>query len=141
MPLIRCPHHHPKSLEEFYSEKLQGGEVDAAIGVAMLEIILRINDIFKESTIYGSTSLYQLKLLSDDCDKSPWYVSIISSGPETSWIEYLLPEHRQPWPGTWVRGEVHSYDELIKCIIIAMTECGGWPDNEELKRVYASLVK
>lgn len=99
--------------------------MDAAIGEAMLEIIRRINDIFKQTTIYGSTSLYQLKLLSDDCDKSPWYVSIISSGPETCWIEYLLPEHRQPWPDTWVRGEVHSYEDAVKSIIIAMTNVGA----------------
>ncbi len=105
----------------------------------MLEIIRRFNKIFKETTIYGTTSLYQLKLLSDNCDHSPWYVSIISSSPEYSWVEYLIPEDKQPWPSTWVRGEVNSHDELMKCVIIAMKESGGWPDNEELKELYAQI--
>lgn len=105
----------------------------------MLEIILRFNEIFKETTIYGATSLYNLQLLADKCDQSPVYVSIISSGPEHSYVEYLIPEDKQPWPDTWVRGEVGSHEAVIKGIIIAMTESGGWPDNEELKKLYAAL--
>lgn len=137
MPLIRCPHHHHKSLEQFYTEISMGG--DDAIGKSMLEIIRRINDLFKEATIYATTSLYQLKLLSDNCGQSPWYVSIISLSPEYSWVEYLIPENEQPWSNTWVRGEVNSHDELTRCIIIAMTKSGGWPDNKELKEHYAQI--
>lgn len=85
------------------------------------------------------TSLYHLKLLAEDTYQSPWYISIISSGPENTWIDYMLPEQQQPWPNARVKGETASHDEAIKYIIIAMTESGGWADNEELKRLYASL--
>ena len=137
MPLFRCSDQPSKNLEEFYTEISMGG--DEGIGNSMLEVIQRINDIFKETTIYGLTSLYHLKLLAQDTYQSPWYVSIISSGPELSYVDYLLPEDKQPWPDARVKGEVRSYDELIKCIIIAMIESGGWPDNEELKERYAQI--
>ena len=137
MPLVRCSDQPSKSLEEFYTEISNGGDVD--IAASMLEIIRRINGLFKETTIYGLTSLYHLKLLAEDTYQSPWYISIISSDPENTWIDYMLPQHQQPWPNARVKGEAASHDEAIKYIIIAMTESGAWADNEELKRLYASL--
>lgn len=137
MPLIRCSDQRSKTLEAFYAEIAAGGDVELA--GSMLEIIRRINGLFKETTLYGLTSLYHLKLLAQDTYQSPWYVSIISSGPELSYVDYLLSEDEQPWPDARVKGEVSSHDELINYIIIAMTECGGWPDNEELKQLYAQI--
>lgn len=138
MPLIRCSDQCSQTLEEFYTER-SVSDADRPIGSSILEIIRRMNETFKETTIYGLTSLYHLELLSQDTYKSPWYVSIISSGADLSYVDYLLPEDNQPWTNARVKGEARSYDELMAYIIIAMTECGGWPECNELKRLYASF--
>jgi hypothetical protein len=68
-----------------------------------------------------------------------WYVSIVSSGPDNCYVDYLMPEDKQLWPDSRVKGEADSYEELMKYIVIAMTESGGWPDNAELKELYAQI--
>lgn len=139
MPLIKCSQ-KDKTLEEFYKE-VSIEEPSLHIGESMLALIDLINKTFVKTTIYGSTSLRHLILHADQDCNSASYVSIISGGPKDNFIEYTIPENKQPWPNTVVRGEANSYDKVIKCLIIAMKESEGWKNNEELQRLYSEIVK
>ena len=138
MPLIKCSQ-KDKTLEEFYKE-VSIEEPSHHIGESMLTLIGLINKTFVETKIYGSTSLRNLKLHADQNCDSASYVSIISGGPKDNFIEYAIPENKQPWPDTVVRGEADSYEKAIKYLIIAMKESDGWKNSEELKRLYSEIT-
>ncbi len=146
MPLIRCSEQKRLTLEEFYKEFIPN-KIDtfADVGTPMLNVLKLINDTFKETTIYGLTSLATLLLLNRDSSMSPWLVAL--NGLETSpngqrneyYIEYLMSTDKQPWPDAKIKGGTTSLDELRKYIIIAMFESKGWPDSNELTELYKSI--
>lgn len=136
MPLIKCSDQKQQTLEEFYTWLVPDKITTFAdLGTPMLKVLKLLNETFKDTVIYGLTSHSSLILLSKDTYRSPWYVAI--NGLDTEYyIEYLIPENKQPWPNAYVKGSTTSLDELKKYIIIAMTESKGWEDSNELKKMY-----
>lgn len=146
MPLIRCSEQKRLTLEEFYKEFIPN-KIDtfADVGTPMLNVLKLINDTFKETTIYGLTSHATLLLLNRDSSLNPWFVAL--NGLETLpngqrneyYIEYLMTSDKQPWPDARIKGATTSLGELRKYIIIAMYECKGWSDSDEITELYKSI--
>jgi hypothetical protein len=134
MPIIRCSDQNNQTLGQFYSDS--DDQQTREIGAAMLSIIKLLDTKFKETTIFGLTSLYRLNLLANDTYKSPWYVSFITDG-KNFYIDYLVPESQQPWKHARISGEAESFEQAYKYILIAMTKSGGWADNIELHKLLA----
>lgn len=140
MPIIRCSEQKSRTLEKFYNDaKASDESTISGIGKVMLLIIDEINKTFTTTKIYGLTSHYRLFLLSADNGRTPWFVSIIALNSKNIYIEYLLPENKQPWADARVRGEASSIQEAMKYLIIAMTESQGWINNEELAALYQQI--
>ena len=138
MPITRCSEQSRCSLEEFYQEVSANKVYDpVGVGDAMLQLIAVINNLFKQTHIWGLTSHARLILQSTDDSASDWYVTLSSSGNEYYYIEYLLPVDKQPWSNAQVKGGVQSLAELEKYLLIAMRESEGWVGNEELSRLLA----
>ena len=117
------------------------------VGKAMLRFIDVINDLFKETLIWGLTSHARMVLQNADDSASEWYVTIIGSGLGVAelaeyYFEYLVPPDKQPWANAHMKGEASSLAEAEKYLLIAMHESRGWEGNEELQRlmVKRSLV-
>jgi hypothetical protein len=141
MPLIRSSEQKRLTLEEFYKEFIPDKvKTFADVGTPMLNVIKIINEIFKETKIFGLTSHATLMLLNDDSSTSPWFVAL-NGVQDEYYIEYLMTPDKQPWPNAKVKGGTKSLDEIKKLIIIAMTESGGWTNNKELEKLYGDLVK
>lgn len=146
MPLIRCSEQKRLTLEEFYKEFIPNNhDTFADVGTPMLNVINIINDTFKETTIYGLTSHSTLLLLNEDSSSSPWFVALngLAISPNGQrpqyYIEYLMTSDKQIYSNAMVKGETTSLDELKKYIIIAMTECQGWTNSNELKELYKGI--
>ena len=134
MPIIRCSAQKNATLEQFYTEGDHKQTLD--MGAKMLSLINLIDTKFKDTTIFGLTSLYRLMLLANDTYKSPWFVCIASDG-QTFYIDYLVPKSNQPWADARVKGEAESIEQAFKYVLIAMTNSEGWSDNNELKKLLA----
>lgn len=104
----------------------------------MLAFIRMVNNTFVETTLYGLTSLYSLVIQETDNWQDKWYIKVSSSG-DTFFFEYEMPGEQSPWKGATVRGEAKSVEEARDFLIIAMTNCEGWADNRELKKLYDQL--
>lgn len=146
MPIIRCSEQKRQTLEEFYKSLIPDNVNSFAdVGSPMLHVLTLINDTFKETAIYGLTSHASLILLNKDSSISPWYVAIrgIETAPNGQkneyYIEYLMPADNQPWPAAKVTGGTTSLKELRKYMVIAMSECNGWTDSDELKTLNKEL--
>lgn len=134
------------SLEEFYGELVSNGEkfekegdFNIRLGKGMIRFLEMINETFKETQLWGLTSLIRLIIQKEDDWKSDWYVIISGGADENYRIEYLIPEDKRPWENAMVHGEAKNLDEAKKYLIIAMNECGGWKDNLELKTLIKKL--
>jgi hypothetical protein len=139
MPIIRCKDQKRGTLEEFYSEwASEKNQVSADLGKSMLSIIDLVNSMFIETKIYGLTSHAHLLFLSQDRSDSDRFVTVIANGQEY-YIEYLIPEDKQPRKDATVKGATKSLDEFKDYIIIAMNESQGWKDSDELKRLYLQI--
>ncbi|NRB61676.1 MAG: hypothetical protein HRU40_01370, partial [Saprospiraceae bacterium] len=57
------------------------------------------------------------------------------------YIEYLIPENKQPWEHAMVRGEAKSLEEAKKFLLIAMKKSEGWKGNLELERLLNDVNK
>lgn len=135
MPITRSSEQGSMTLEEFYTDFFSGGHPSyQEAGKSMLQLISMINGMFPETTIWGLTSVARLVLQNEDNGAGEWYV-ILASSVDTFYIEYLLPESKRPWNNAYVHGEAQSLEQLRQYLLIAMQECGGWPDNTELKRL------
>jgi hypothetical protein len=136
MAIKRCSEQKRQTLEEFYTEFIPGkAKTYADIGTPMLKVLKLLNDMFRETEIYGLTSHATLLLLSEDSSISPWFVSL--NGLEDEYyIEYLMTPDKQPWPNARVKGATKSLDDLRHFIVIAMTESRGWSSSIELQRLY-----
>jgi hypothetical protein len=138
MPITRCSEQSRCSLEEFYQEVSANKVYDpVGAGDAMLQLIAVINNLFRQTHIWGLTSHARLILQNADDSASGWYVTLSGFGSEYYCIEYLLPVSKQPWSNAQVQGSVQSLAELEKYLLIAMRESEGWIGNEELSRLLA----
>jgi len=99
----------------------------------MIALLKVINSLFINTQLWGLTSHARLVIQSKDEWKSDWFVIINSVGLEEYYIEYLLPNHRGPWPNAIVRGEAKNLEEAKKYLLIAMRESEGWVGNKELE--------
>ena len=136
MPIIRNTNQAKISLEEFYEDLVASGDkFSIRAGKSMIRFLQMINKTFKETQLWGLTSLYRLVIQQENDWKSDWHVIISAGADENYRIEYLIPEDKRPWENAMVQGEAKNIDEAKKYLIIAMNECGGWKDNQELKRL------
>lgn len=134
MPIIRCSDQKHATLGQFYTDGDDQQTLD--MGARMLSLINLLDTKFKNTTIFGLTSLYRLNLLASDTYKSPWYVCFATDG-RIFYIDYLVPESEQPWKYARVSGEAETLEQAYKYILIAMTKSEGWADNNELKKLLA----
>ncbi len=139
MPITRNTNQSEISLEEFYLESISIGEkfgkendFNVRAGKSMIQLLEMINEIFKDTQIWGLTSLKRLVIQKENDWKSDWYIIITGGGHEQYTIEYLLPKNIRPWENARVRGEAKNLEEAKRYLIIAMNECGGWKGNQEL---------
>lgn len=137
MPIQRISEQSQGTIEEFY-RSLSSDDQSVDAGSGMLQITNWINKQFLESTIWALTSLNRLVLLNQDNSQSTWYVTIYNWSGSYFAFEYSLPASKQPWPYATVRGEVSSFGDAIKYLLISMNESGGWPENKELKLLLES---
>ena len=139
MPITRNTDQRSKTLEQFYLEISQEDSYSSkSLGKLMLEFLEMINHTFKETQLWGLTSLYRLVIQAENDWKSPWYIIIRAMGNEYH-IEYLLPPQKSPWEGARVVGSATSIAEVKKCLVIAMNECDGWSNNQELSELIEHL--
>ena len=113
MPLVRCSDQARESLRDHYSKDSNGGNsIDPA--QLMISIIDKLDEIFKETIIFGLTSIKDLNLLAYDSYKTDWFVTFIARSESEIYVEYLLPLEKRPWPFAKVKGEAKSVNDGIK---------------------------
>lgn len=141
MPIIRNSAQKSQTLAGFYSEQTEPGvqEHTARMGAGMLSFIEMVNETFLKTQLYGLTSHYRLVIQSEDDYKSDWFVTVICDNSNNYHFSYLMPEAIGPWKAARVNGIAHGVEEARKYLIIAMMECRGWAENEELQRLYQSI--
>jgi hypothetical protein len=138
MPIIGNSDQSRRTLIEFYQELLGENNSFSSknIGATMLNFIEMVNSTFKSTTLYGLTSHYNLIIQSEDSWKSQWYIRVYCFGDGKIQFEYKMPNIISPWEDAFVKGQANTIEEAKNYLIIAMTECGGWEDNEELRKLY-----
>lgn len=135
MPVVRCSDQRNMTLEEFYNDLAENSTgAFAAAGKHMLTLLAQINEMFKQTTLWGLTSHSNLILLPEDNWDSGWLVAIGNFVDEYS-IEYLLPKEKQPWPNATITGKTKSIDDARKYLIIAMNGSKAWEGNPELEQL------
>ena len=85
MPIKRCidQSNSNQTLIEFYEDiKNHNNSISESVGVNMLKLIEKLNDLFDKSEIYCLTSMYNLVLLSGNTWKSKWVLKLITNGTE-----------------------------------------------------------
>jgi hypothetical protein len=143
MPIKWCSEQPSKTLEEFYQEVSANTAYDTiGVGKAMLRLIDVINQLFKETLIWGLTSHERMILQNVDNSASEWYVVIIGSelgvaGLPEYRFEYLVPSDKRLWKNALMTGEARSLAEAENYLLIAMRESGGLQDNVELHQLLA----
>jgi hypothetical protein len=140
MPITRSSEQSSRTLEEFYTELAETSSASFAnAGKEMLHVLDLINTTFKQTQLWGLTSHARLILRNTDDFGSDSLV-IVNGFAGEYYIEYLLPPNKRPWNYAYVHGTATSLDELRQYLVIAMTESGGWPDNEELRQLRLALT-
>lgn len=141
MPIIRSSAQKSITLEEFYKELTSENAtvVENEIGKAMLEFISMVNETFKNSTLFGLTSLYSIEIQTTDNWEDVWFVKVYSIGDKKIQFEYKMSEKESPWNYAIVKGQANTVSEARDFLIIAMTESEGWSDNKELRKLYNKL--
>lgn len=122
------------TLEEFYRELAANEDpVSSKIGDTMLNVIGKINDMFKQTVIWGLTSHYHLVLQNEDNWKSDWLVKVICIGTDEYYVEYLVPKNKAPWENAYVKGVAQNLPDAVKYLLLAMKQSNGWSENSELQ--------
>ena len=140
MPITRCTEQSGDSLEEFYQLISENKAYDrTGVGDAMLQLLEAMNNLFKQTQLWGVTSHARLILVNANDTSSNWYVTVSSVGSGAGYafyrIDYLLPLAKRPWQYAQVTGEVDTLAQAINHVLIAMRESEGWVGNEELTRL------
>lgn len=99
----------------------------------MLVLLKELNDIFKETVIWGLTSHFHLLLMNVDYPGAKHYVRITSGGLGEYYLEYAIPVDQQPWPDAFVKGEAKSLEQAVNYVLIGLRESRGWLGNNELE--------
>jgi hypothetical protein len=143
MPLRRISDQKSQTIEEFFQQLVEEQKDIPwkTSGKVMLELIERLNNLFKEEVIWCLTSLYRLVLLAEDSWQSPWYIIISCYESGEFIIEYLIPDSEKPWDGARVCGGATSINQLEKYILIAMQNSGGWQNNSVVQEFQKLLKK
>ena len=143
MPIVGSSDQPRKTLVEFYQELLKDDSPFASkqIGKTMLDFIEMVNNTFQHTTLYGLTSHYRLVIQAKDSWESDWYIIVYCHGDSKIQFEYQMKYIISPWKDAVIRGQADTIEEAKNYLIIAMTECGGWEDNEELKNLYKKHKK
>jgi hypothetical protein len=143
MPILRRSEQKRQTLEDFYKEFIPKSEDKIAdVGTPMLEVLEFLNINFKNTVIYGLTSLAFLLLFNSDEEDSDYFIviSAYKSNDDNEFrIEYIIPENERPWEGAIVQGESRTLEEFKNQIIISMYKSGGWKNNAELENLYQKI--
>ena len=107
----------------------------------MLRLVQRINELFKDTPLWGLISHARLIVQRINDSTSPWFVKIAADIMGSYHLKYLLPATAQPWPNATVCGEAKTLAEAEHYLLIAMRECGGWASNSELAGLLASYER
>jgi len=149
MSIIRNPEQGgDTTLETFYQEvaererQQQPGLIAyyPGVGQPMLLLIERINELFKDTELWGETSHSTLIVQQKNCPPGVWSVYVAADGFGNYSIEYLLPTAAQPWPGAFVRGGAETLKKAEHYLLIAMHESGCWVGNSELAALLESYA-
>lgn len=132
MPIHRSSEQRPITLQEFYSENEMGSDY-TFVGEQMLTFLQAIDELFPYTQLFGLTSHYRLVIKKEDRSASEWYI-IVAALANEFYFEYLMPKDIAPWQRAYVRGTARSLEEAKRFLLIAMRECDGWKENEELKQ-------
>jgi hypothetical protein len=133
MAIYRNTDQKSKTLIEFYTDLQNSSDfISKGIGTSMLQWIERINLEFKETTIWGLTSLYHLTLQAKKDNEYKIYV-VLTAGIDEYYIEYRMPKEYEPWENAYVKGVTKSLDDAMKMLKIAMLKSKGWKESSELK--------
>jgi len=141
MPLKVCKNHSSRTLIEIYKENAndQDGTMWQSQSENMIELINFINQHFKETNLWGLTSLMRLVLLTENDTASKWYVTIANSGTNEFYFDYSIPENESPWPNGSVTGVAQTIEEAKKFIAISMHKSSAWKGNIELEKLLLEL--
>jgi len=129
MPIIRCQDQPGQTLQEFFTDT-DVLEIKKA-GEAMLKLIAQLNRIFKQTVIYGLTSLNRLVLLSKNTYTSPWYVIFASDGVKY-YVDYKRTNEETIELSISKSLKTDNIEEAVKLVLFAMRRSEGWLGNEEL---------
>jgi hypothetical protein len=140
MPITRSSSQPDQTLKEYYTGMAASGREErwGEYGVRMLEFIEMINKTFTATKLYGLTSHHRLVLQSGRTYKDDWYI-IVSVLSNEYYFEYKMSQNIKPWENAYVRGEAKGLEKAKIYLIIAMKECEGWPESEELQKLYESI--
>ena len=94
-------------------------------------LIERLDSIFKETIIYGLTSLARLVLLSEDTYKSTWHV-MFASFDSTYYVDYHRQGREDIDLDTDICPKANNINDAVELVLNAMKNSGGWVENEEL---------
>jgi hypothetical protein len=143
MPILRRSEQKRQTLEDFYKEFIPKSEDKIAdVGTPMLEVLEFLNINFKNTVIYGLTSLAFLLLFNSDEEDSDYFIviSAYKSNDDNEFrIEYIIPENERPWEGAIVQGKSRTLEEFKNQIIISMYKSGGWKNSAELENLYQKI--
>lgn len=139
MPVVRCSDQPHQSLREHYNPKGETNERVILSHQLMISLIDKLDEIFKDTIVFGLTSHYHLNLLAYDSFQTDWFVTFIAGSDGEVYVECLLPRNKQPWPFAKVTGQAETPEEGIKYILLAMKESEGWQDNKELETCLKNL--
>lgn len=135
MQIKRCSDQSSKTLEEFYIFLSKQNAYYIDVAKQMLAFIELINQLFKETLIWGLTSHERLVLLNEDNSAAAMSVIIYSIGKSEYYFEYLIPGAKKPWENAYVTGQANSIENAKRYLLIAMNESEGWSNNDELKQL------
>lgn len=146
MPIKRNSSQDITGLKEFYNELIGNPEAPegtnfilSTAGKNMLRFIEMINETFKDTQLWGLTSVDRLVIQREDNSESEWYITIASIADGSFLVQYLMPTKKRPWKNAAVHGSAENLEEAKRLLIIAMNECEGWKENQELKELVKKL--
>ncbi|MDO7876749.1 hypothetical protein Q5H93_18535 [Hymenobacter sp. ASUV-10] len=126
-------------MEQFYVQIGEGNSHSQDVAENMLRFLAMVNEMFKETQLWGLTSLARLVIQNASNWESSWFIIVVSAGAQEYYVEYLLPADKSPWKGAYVKGEAASLEEAKKYLLIAMRESQGWVGNQELARLLQGI--
>jgi hypothetical protein len=138
VPLKRNTKQSAHGTLEVHYKLLPEGKTNSAfqrISKNMLAFIEMVNQAFTETTIWAITADEAIILQNEDNHHAEAYIMIHNTGDNFYYFEYLMQAEKSPWPNATVKGAAKDLEEAKKYLLIAMNECGGWQNNNELEKL------